>query len=192
MTLPTKWNYHFIIDILTYLVNTTWPDITFTVHHCTTWCKNLLNRAETLVKRICRHLKRTYDKSYIINSARKTTKNDCFVDADFTGTWHLLDKADPQSIHSRIKYVICYAGCPILWKIKPQTEIYISTKCAQELVKTDKYRPRNNHICQTITTNSMQWKHWWEFSKHTLISSWQPSFFATWYSLDQQRRPISW
>lgn len=52
---------------------------------------------------------------------------DCYVDADFAGSWTATTSHDPNSVRSRSGYVITYAGCPILWSSKLQTEVALST-----------------------------------------------------------------
>ncbi len=54
-----------------------------------------------------------------------------YVDADFAGGWdpgHLLNA---DNVYSRTGYVIQYAGCPIYWQSKLQTEIALSTAEAE-------------------------------------------------------------
>lgn len=56
---------------------------------------------------------------------------DCYVDADFVGTWTPLNSEDPSSVHSRSGYIIMFAKCPILWTSKLQSEIALSTMKAE-------------------------------------------------------------
>ena len=50
-----------------------------------------------------------------------------FVDASFAGDWNKAWSHEPSSVLSRTGYVIFYAGCPIIWLSKLQTEISLST-----------------------------------------------------------------
>ena len=52
---------------------------------------------------------------------------ECFVGADFAGSWKDGDHDLPESVLSKTAYVIMYAGCPITWGSKIQTEIALST-----------------------------------------------------------------
>ena len=52
---------------------------------------------------------------------------ECFVDADFAGGWKDSEKDTPKSVFSRTGFVIMFAGCPITWSSKLQTEIALST-----------------------------------------------------------------
>ena len=49
------------------------------------------------------------------------------MDADFAGGWKDSDHTSSESVLSRTGYVIMYAGCPITWTSKLQTEIALST-----------------------------------------------------------------
>ena len=52
---------------------------------------------------------------------------ECFVDADFAGGWSKEDSSDPDNVLSRTGFVIFYAGCPMMWASRMQTEISLST-----------------------------------------------------------------
>jgi hypothetical protein len=62
------------------------------------------------------------------------------VDADFAGTWNLASSPDPSSVKSRSGYVITYAGCPILWSSKLQSEIALSTTEAEYIALSTSLR----------------------------------------------------
>ena len=51
---------------------------------------------------------------------------ECFVDADFAGGWSKDDAYDPDNVLSRTGFVIFYAGCPLVWASRMQTEISLS------------------------------------------------------------------
>ena len=51
----------------------------------------------------------------------------CYLDADFDGGRKYGNHASPESVFSRTGFVIMYAGCPITWGSKLQTEIALST-----------------------------------------------------------------
>ena len=52
---------------------------------------------------------------------------ECYVDADFSGGWKDDNHESPESVLSRTGFFIMYAGCPITWGSKLQTEISLST-----------------------------------------------------------------
>jgi hypothetical protein len=77
------------------------------------------------VKRIGRYLQATRDKGLIIQPSGDAFE--CYVDALHAGDWKqesLID--DPATAWSQIGYVITYAGCPLVWGSKLQTEIALS------------------------------------------------------------------
>ena len=81
---------------------------------------------EQSVKRIGRYLLDTRDKGMIYRPDI-TRGLECYVDADFAGGWKDGNHDSPESVLSRTGFVIMYAGCPITWGSKLQTEISLST-----------------------------------------------------------------
>ena len=57
----------------------------------------------------------------------KSKSIEVFVDASFAGDWNKSWSNEPSSVLSRTGYVLLYAGCPIIWLSKLQTEISLST-----------------------------------------------------------------
>ena len=49
------------------------------------------------------------------------------MDTDFAGGWRKTDAANAEIAMSRTSYIIYYAGCPLIWSIKLQTETALST-----------------------------------------------------------------
>ena len=64
----------------------------------------------------------------------------CFVDADFAGLWKTKEFDLPSSCLSRSGYVILYAGAPLLWVSKLQTEIALSTTEAEYIALSHSMR----------------------------------------------------
>ena len=62
------------------------------------------------------------------------------VDADFAGSWDAGDAHTPESVLSRTSYVIMFAGCPISWCSKLQTEIALSTTEAEYIALSQAMR----------------------------------------------------
>ncbi len=125
-----NWSYRQLIGVLNYIAATSRSDISFAVHQCARFSTNPKRSHELAVKRIIRYLKGTRDKGYILQP-NGTDTIDCYVDADFAGAWNLNSSPDPSSVKSRSGYVITYAGCPILWSSKLQSEIALSTTEAE-------------------------------------------------------------
>ena len=51
--------------------------------------------------------------------------------ADFAGGWTEGKSSNPEAVLSRTGFVISYAGCPIYWRSKLQSEIALSTTEAE-------------------------------------------------------------
>ena len=82
--------------------------------------------------RIGRYLIDTIDRGFICKE--DCSKGlECFVDADFAGGWNADDPLNPENVLSRTGFVITYAGIPIFWRSKLQTEIALST-CEAEYI----------------------------------------------------------
>ena len=56
---------------------------------------------------------------------------ECYVGADFSGGWNQEKGKYPGPFLSRTGYLITYANFPIIWAIRLQTEIALSTKEAE-------------------------------------------------------------
>ena len=106
------------------------PDITLATQQCARFCDNPSREHEEAIKRICRYLLLTRDKG--LNFKLDKSKGlECFVDADWAGSWTFDPSHDPLSTRSRTGFVITYAGCPILWKSKIQSLVALSTTEAE-------------------------------------------------------------
>ena len=52
---------------------------------------------------------------------------ECFVNADFSGSFKKENPMNPCDCLSQTGYVVKYAGCPIVWSSKLQTTSALST-----------------------------------------------------------------
>jgi hypothetical protein len=134
-----NWSYRQVIGILNYIAATSRPDITFAVHQCARFSHNPNRNHEIAVRRIVRYLKGTRDKGYILRPT-ETPTIDCYADADFAGSWTLETSDNPDSVKSRTGYLITFAGCPILWSSKLQSEIALSTTEAEYIALSQAMR----------------------------------------------------
>ena len=96
------------------------PDIASPVHQCARFSADPREPHTDAVRIICRYLAGTKDRGIIM------------VDADFCGLWD-KDTAihDPSTAKSRSGFIIKYAGCPIIWALRLQTETALSTTEAE-------------------------------------------------------------
>ncbi len=109
-----SWNYRSIIGMLNYLASSTCPDIAFAVHQCARLTAAPRRIHEIAIRWIVRYLKATSTKGYILKPSASRSL-DCYVDADFAGTWTPGTSEDPSSVKFRTGYVITFASCPVLW-----------------------------------------------------------------------------
>jgi len=127
-----EFHYCSLIGQLNYLAATTRPEIQFSVHQCAPFSQEPKLCHEKAVKRIVRYLKRTKEHGLIL-IIDKNCGIECFVDADFACAYNKKDPTNPRDYLSRTGYVVKYAGCPIIWTSKLQTQIALSTTEAEYL-----------------------------------------------------------
>jgi len=127
-----NYNYRAMIGMLNYLQGTTRPDISMAVHQCARFCNDPKLSHERAVHRIIHYLIQTKDKG-ITCKIDRSKGIELFIDADFAGGWNILDSYNTDNLLSRTGFIICYAGIPIYWKSKLQSEISLST-CESEYI----------------------------------------------------------
>ncbi len=133
------WEYRGAIGMLTYLTGRVHSDIAMAVHQCARFSVNPMRLHEQAVMRIGRYLLSTCKKG-MIYKPDLTKGIEVYVDADFAGGWDPADTMNADKIYSRTGYVICYAGCPIYWQSKLQTEIALSTAEAEYIALSQALR----------------------------------------------------
>jgi len=79
---------------LNYLAATTRPDIQFAVHQCARFCEKPRMSHEKAIKRIVLYLKKTKDQGLILH-IDKSKGIECFVDADFAGSFKKENPTNP-------------------------------------------------------------------------------------------------
>jgi hypothetical protein len=126
------WNYRSVVGMTGYLQSSTRPDLSMAVHQCARFNNNPKLSHERALSRIARYLIGTQDRG-IIFKPDKSKGIECYVDASFADGWANSDSSDPENVLSRTGYIIYYAGCPIHWCSKLQTEHALST-CEAEYV----------------------------------------------------------
>jgi Reverse transcriptase (RNA-dependent DNA polymerase)/GAG-pre-integrase domain len=116
------WSYRSVIGKLNYLEKSSRPDISYAVHQCARFCSNPKVEHSAAVKRIGRYLLSSMDRGIICQPNDESLT--CYSDASFLGEWNKGQTPDnPVSARSRTGYILMYAGCPIIWCSKLQTEI---------------------------------------------------------------------
>lgn len=133
------WNYRAAVGMLSYLTGSTRPELAMAVHQCARFNAGPMLSHERAIKRIGRYLIENQDRG-IVYTPDKTKGIECYVDADFAGGWSQADAENPENVMSRTGYVIMYAGCPVLWCSKLQTEIALSTAEAEYIALSQAMR----------------------------------------------------
>jgi len=125
--------------MLAYLANNTRPELSMAVHQCARFCNEPMLSHERAIKHIGKYLLKDPDRG-IIYEPDESKGIECYVDADFAGGWSQADADNADNVMSRTGYVIMYAGCPILWGSKLQTEIALSTAEAEYIALSQAMR----------------------------------------------------
>ena len=124
------WHYCSAVGCLSYISAMIRPDITMLVQQCARFCNNTRQEHEESVKCICRYLLRVHGKGLILKPDR-TRGLECWVDAEWDGSWKHRSYHDPLSAHSLTGFIIMYAGCPIIWRSSMQKLVALSTTEAE-------------------------------------------------------------
>ena len=125
-----KWLYRGAVGMLSYIANSVCPEIQMAVHQTTRFSMNPMRSHELSILRIGRYLINNPDRG-VIYTVEKSRGLEVYVDADFACGWNMADTTNADNVLSRIGFVIRYAGCPIIWSSKLQTEIALSTAEAE-------------------------------------------------------------
>ena len=121
-----SWNYRSAVGMLGYLSGTTRLELAMSIHQCAWFNESPKLSHERAIIRIYHYLL-SDPKRGIIYKPNRLLGLQYYVDADFAGGWLQTDADNPKNLMSRTGYVILYAGCPILWSSKLQSEIALST-----------------------------------------------------------------
>jgi hypothetical protein len=124
------WDYRSVIGKLNFIEKSTRPDIAYAVHQCARFSAEPRACHAAAIRQIVRYLIGTQDQGLILSPTQHEFV--VWVDADFAGNWHKDTSAvDVMTAKSRSGYTVTYAGCPIMWASKLQTEVALSTTEAE-------------------------------------------------------------
>jgi hypothetical protein len=119
-----NFNYRSAVGKLNYLAQTTKPDIMYAMHQIAKYSSDLRQtHGEAILYLVC-YLKKTHDLGL---KFKPDTKKDfeCYCDADFSGNWNReFAHMDPSTAKSRSGWIIFYAGCPVSWASKLQSQMH--------------------------------------------------------------------
>jgi hypothetical protein len=120
------WHYRSLIGKLNYLEKATRPDIAYAVHQCARFSESPKEDHTKAVKLVGRYLLGTRYRGIEMTPTDKSFE--VYADADFSGNWDSsIAEFEPATARSRSGFVIMYAGCPIAWASRLQTEIALSS-----------------------------------------------------------------
>ena len=124
-------DYRSVTGKLNYLAQTSRPDIMYAVHQIAKYSADpRMPHGEAIIY-LVRYLMRSRDIG-IRFSPNPSKGFECFCDADFAGNWNKdVAEHDPSTAKSRSGWIIFYAGCPIIWASKLQSQVALSTTEAE-------------------------------------------------------------
>ncbi len=133
-------NYRSVVGKLNYLAQTTCPDIMYATHQIAKYSSDpRLSHGETIFYLIC-YLKKTCDLGLRFKPG-STKGFECYCDADFSGLRNkTFAPVDPSSLKSRNGWIIFYAGCPVSWAFKLQSQVAMSTTEAEYIAMSQALR----------------------------------------------------
>eukprot|EP00957_Ditylum_brightwellii_P164468 12521536-Ditylum_brightwellii.AAC.1 len=132
--LKCKWSWYSrsAVGMLSYLQGTSCPEIAMGVHQCARLTNRPMLSHEHALQQIVKYLNTTADRG-IVYDPNPNIDTQCYVDADFDGSWSKEDADNTENVMLRTGFVIMYAVCLALWQSKLQTEITLSTAEAEYL-----------------------------------------------------------
>ena len=135
-------SYASVVGMLLYLSGHTRPNIAYAVNCCARYMFAPKHSNELALKQIGRYLKNTLERGMVIQPTREIDV-DAYPDADFVGMYGHEKPTDPACAKSHSGFVIMFAGVPILWQSKLQTdtallameaEVISLAACMRELI----------------------------------------------------------
>jgi hypothetical protein len=126
-----NFNNRYGVGKLNYLAQTNCPDIMYAPHQIAKYSSDLRqSHGKTILYQI-RYLKKTRDLGLCF---KPDPSNDfeCYCDVDFSELWNkAFAPVDPSTSKSQSDVIIFYAGCPISWASKLQSQVALSTSEAE-------------------------------------------------------------
>jgi len=139
---PFENHFHYrgVVGKLNFLEKSTRPDISYATHQIARFSQDPKRSHGEAVIWLCKYLRETR-KDGLILDPRIDKSLEVYADADFAGNWNKATAAsDASTAKSRSGFVITFAGCPILWSSKLQTQIALSTTEAEYISLSESLR----------------------------------------------------
>ncbi len=122
-----NFGYRSVISKINYLAQITRPDAVYATHQLPKYSSNPKESHGEAILYLVHHLKKIHD----LGSCFKSNCNrgfQCYCGTDFSGNWNKhLAPYDPNTAKSRNGWIVFYAGCPVIWASKLQTQVELST-----------------------------------------------------------------
>jgi hypothetical protein len=126
-----NFNHRSAVGKLNYLAQTTRPDIMNAMHQIAKYLSDPRQSHGEAILYLIRYLKKTHDLGLKFKPDPKKGF-ECYFDADFSGNWNReFALMDPSTAKSQSRWIIFYAGCPVSWASKLQSQIALSTTEAE-------------------------------------------------------------
>jgi hypothetical protein len=133
-------NYRSAVGKLNYLAQTTRLDIIYMTHQIAKYSSDpRQSHGEAILYLVC-YLKKTRDLGLKFKPDLKKGF-ECYCDANFSGNWNKASApVDPSTAKSRSGWIIFYAGCPVSWASKLQSQVALSTIEAKYIAMSQSLR----------------------------------------------------
>jgi hypothetical protein len=126
-----RFHYRAVVGKLNFLEKGSRPEIACSVHQCARFSESPKESHAEAVIHICRYLVVTREQGLILDPQDRKSF-EVYADADFCGNWNRPTAMnDVSTAKSRTGYIIYFAGFPITWASKLQTQIALSTTEAE-------------------------------------------------------------
>jgi hypothetical protein len=124
-------NYRSAVGKLNYLAQTTQPDIMYAMHQIAKYSSDPGQTHGEAILYLIRYLKKTRDLGLKFKpNPDKGFEGYC--NADFLGNWNKkFAPVDPSTAKSQSGWIVFYAGCPVCWASKLQSQVALFTTEAE-------------------------------------------------------------
>ncbi len=135
-----NFGYRSVIGKLNYLAQTTRPDIVYATHQIAKYSSNPREPHGEAILYLIHYLKKTQDLGTHF-SPDQDKRFKCYCDADLSGNLNKhLAPFDPSTAKSQSVWIFFYAGCPVIWASKLQTQVALSTTEAKYITMSQSLR----------------------------------------------------
>jgi hypothetical protein len=139
-TFDQNFNYRSAVGKLNYLAQTIRPHIMYVMHQITKYSSDPRQSHGEAILYLFHYLKKMCDLGLKFKPDPKKGF-ECYSDTDFSGNWiKEFAPVDPSIAKSRSRWIIFYAGCPVSWASKLQSQIALSTTEAKYIAMSQALR----------------------------------------------------